>query len=337
VKIFITGAAGFIGYHLSKRLLADGHLVCGYDGMTSYYDLTLKRARLSKLTGSNAFSFHEAMLEDRSALEEAIAGFAPDAVFHLAAQAGVRYSLEAPHAYIDSNVTGTFNLIEILRQRGIGHLLFASTSSIYGGNPSMPFAEADRTDFPVSLYAATKKAGEAMSHAYAHLFNLPTTCFRFFTVYGPWGRPDMAPMKFASAIARDQAIDVYGEGRMRRDFTYIDDLVEAIVRLIPVAPVKGRPVDLAAGIDSLSPIAPWRSVNIGGGQPTGLMPFIETIEAALGKVATKNFLPMQQGDVEETFADPSLLEALTGYKPATDIAVGVGAFVEWYFDYYGRS
>jgi len=334
VKIFVTGAAGFIGFHLTRRLLADGHLVAGYDGMTRYYDPSLKKARLAELEKSNAFSFTEAMLEDRKSLEAALGDFAPDVVVHLGAQAGVRYSLEAPGAYIDSNVTGTFNLLEILRQSGAVHLLFASTSSVYGGNESMPFAESDRTDFPVSLYAATKKAGEAMSHAYAHLFNIPTTCFRFFTVYGPWGRPDMAPYKFAAAISNDQPIDVYGEGNMRRDFTYIDDLVEAIVRLMPVVPVKGQPVAVAGGMDSLSPIAPWRSVNIGGGQPTGLMPFIAAIEKALGKTARKNFLPMQQGDVEETYASPALLQALTGHTPGTSVEDGIAAFIDWYRDYY---
>lgn len=337
MKIFVTGAAGFIGYHLTRRLLANGHLVSGYDGMTAYYDLSLKRARLAALQSSDGFSFTEAMLEDRAALEGAISAFAPDITVHLGAQAGVRYSLEAPQAYIDSNVTGTFNLLEILRQRGTSHLLFASTSSIYGGNPAMPFGESHRTDFPVSLYAATKKAGEAMTHAYAHLFDLPTTCFRFFTVYGPWGRPDMAPYKFASAITRDEPIDVYGQGNMRRDFTYIDDLVEAIVRLMAVPPVKGQAVKLSEGEDSLSPIAPWRSVNIGGGQPTGLMPFIASIEKALGKPARKNFLPMQPGDVEETFASPALLQALTGYRPATSVEEGIFAFVEWYRQYYGAD
>ncbi|KKB75925.1 UDP-glucuronate 5-epimerase [Devosia soli] len=337
MKIFITGAAGFIGYHLAKRLLADDHLVCGYDGMTRYYDPELKRSRLARLKKSNAFSFVEAMLEDRAALETAVSDFAPDIVVHLGAQAGVRYSLEAPQAYIDANITGTFNLLEILRQSLPKHLLFASTSSIYGGNETMPFNESDRTDFPVSLYAATKKAGEAMSHAYAHLFDIPTTCFRFFTVYGPWGRPDMAPYKFTAAISQDQPIDVYGEGRMRRDFTYIDDLVEAIVRLMDAVPIKGYPVPIDGASDSLSPIAPWRSVNIGGGQPTGLMDFIAAIEKTLGKTAKKNFMPMQQGDVEETYASPALLQALTGYKPDTTVDAGIAAFVRWYQDYYRLS
>lgn len=336
MKIFMTGSAGFIGYHLARRLLEHGHRVHGYDGMTAYYDVSLKRARLALLTPSNSFSFTEAMLEDRDALEAAITSFAPDAVVHLAAQAGVRYSIEAPRTYLDSNLTGTFNLLEVLRQTGIEHLLLASTSSVYGGNEAVPFGETDRTDFPVSLYAATKKAGEAMSHAYAHLFGLPTTCFRFFTVYGPWGRPDMALFKFVSAIGREEPIDVYGEGHMQRDFTYIDDLVEALVRLLPLPPVKGEPIQVPDSVDSLSPVAPWRSVNIGGGQPVGLLPFIDTVEAALGRKAKRTLMPMQQGDVQQTHAAPALLKALTGYAPETSVEVGVSAFVRWYFDYYGR-
>ena len=336
MKIFITGSAGFIGYHLAKRLLEDGHRVHGYDGMTAYYDVSLKRARLAQLTPSNSFSFTEALLEDRATLEAAVADFAPDVVIHLAAQAGVRYSIDAPRTYLDSNLTGTFNLLEVLRQTGTQHLLFASTSSVYGGNETLPFGETDRTDFPVSLYAATKKAGEAMSHAYAHLFGLPTTCFRFFTVYGPWGRPDMALFKFVSAIERDEPIDVYGEGHMQRDFTYVDDLVEALTRLIPLPPIKGKPLDVTGGADSLSPVAPWRSINIGGGQPVGLLPFIDMVEAALGKKAQRHFLPMQQGDVVQTHATPALLKALTGFSPNTSIEAGVAAFVDWYSDYYGR-
>jgi UDP-glucuronate 4-epimerase len=296
----------------------------------------LKRARLALLTPSNGFSFTEALLEDRAALETAVADFAPDVVIHLAAQAGVRYSIEAPRTYLDSNLTGTFNLLEVLRGTGTQHLLFASTSSVYGGNETVPFGETDRTDFPVSLYAATKKAGEAMSHAYAHLFGLPTTCFRFFTVYGPWGRPDMALFKFVSTIGRDEPIDVYGEGHMQRDFTYIDDLVEALTRLIPLPPVAGQPVEVPGGADSLSPVAPWRSVNIGGGQPVGLLPFIDTVEAALGKKARRNLMPMQQGDVEQTHATPALLRALTGFAPTTSIETGVSAFVDWYSGYYGQ-
>lgn len=335
MKIFITGTAGFIGFHLAKRLLADGHTITGFDGMTQYYDVTLKRARLAQLQKSNSFSFVEAMLEDYAALEAAIGDFKPDVVVHLAAQAGVRYSLEAPETYVSANISGTFNLLEVLRKTGVGHFMFASTSSIYGGNEKVPFAETDRADFPISFYAATKKAGEAMTHSYAHLFDLPTTCFRFFTVYGPWGRPDMALFKFVSAISRGEAIDVYGEGRMLRDYTYIDDLVEAITRLMAVPPTKGEAVIVSDGADSISPVAPWRSVNIGGGQPVGLMPFIETIEAVLGKTAVKTMLPVQPGDVEHTDAAPGLLVALTGYKPKTSLDFGVKAFIDWYQSFYG--
>jgi UDP-glucuronate 4-epimerase len=330
VKAFITGTAGFIGFHLAQRLLADGHEVLGYDGMTPYYDVALKRRRHAMLEHSNRFTAIEAMLEDKDALREAVTGFAPDIVVHLAAQAGVRYSIEHPDAYIASNLVGTFNLLEAVRACPVKHLLIASTSSVYGGNSRQPFAEADRSDFPVSLYAATKKAGEAMSHSYAHLFDIPTTCFRFFTVYGPWGRPDMALFKFVDAIRRGQTIEIYGNGEMRRDFTYVDDLIEAIVRLIAAVPDAERPVTAEGVTDSLSPVAPWRVVNIAGGQPVGLMDFVGTIEAALGVTADKIMLPMQPGDVRETSADAGLLRALTGYVPETPVAVGVRAFVEWW-------
>jgi UDP-glucuronate 4-epimerase len=327
MKVFVTGSAGFIGFHLARRLLQQGCEVMGYDGMTQYYDVSLKRRRHEILNESRSFQAVEAMLEDVGALGAAMRGFAPDVVVHLAAQAGVRYSIENPAAYISANVVGTFNLLELARELKPRHLLLASTSSVYGGNEAMPFEERHRTDFPVSLYAASKKACEAMSHSYAHLFGVPTTCFRFFTVYGPWGRPDMALFKFVRAIENDQPIDVYGEGRMRRDFTYIDDLVEAIVRLMDAAPVTGKP---AGEVDSLSPVAPWRTVNIGGAGPVGLMEYIDAIEAALGKKAQKRMLPMQAGDVTETFADASLLQNLTGFRPQTDVRTGVAAFVDWF-------
>ena len=330
MKVFVTGTAGFVGFHLARRLLADGHEVLGFDGMTPYYDISLKQQRHALLKGSNAFSSVEAMLEDKPALDEALTSFAPDMIVHLAAQAGVRYSLDHPETYISANLVGTFNVLEAARALKPRHLLLASTSSVYGGNTEMPFQESHRTDFPVSLYAATKKACEAMTHSYAHLFKLPTTCFRFFTVYGPWGRPDMALFKFVSAIEKGDPIEVYGEGRMRRDFTYIDDLVEGIARLMEAVPEEGKPVAVPGGTDSLSPVAPWRSVNIAGGQPVGLLPFIETIEAAIGKPANKIMLPMQQGDVSETFADPALLIALTGFVPRIDVQTGVTAFVDWY-------
>jgi UDP-glucuronate 4-epimerase len=333
MKYFITGTAGFIGFHLASRLIADGHQVTGYDGMTPYYDVELKQRRHALLRAHNSFSAIEGMLEDKALLDSAVGAFRPDVIVHLAAQAGVRYSIDHPETYVSSNLVGTFNVLEAARAFKPAHLMLASTSSVYGGNKKMPFEEADRADFPVSLYAATKKAGEAMSHSYAHLFDLPTTCFRFFTVYGPWGRPDMALFKFVSAIEEGRAIDVYGMGQMRRDFTYIDDLIEGIVLLGDAVPERGKPVVAEGVTDSLSPVAPWRVVNIAGGQPIGLMPFVETIERKLGRTAEKIMLPMQQGDVEETFADASLLYALTGFTPKVDVEMGVSSFVDWYRSY----
>lgn len=330
MRILVTGSAGFIGFHLARRLLAERHEVVGFDGMTPYYDPTLKQRRHALLKQSNTFHAVEGMLEDKALLAETASAFKPDMIVHLAAQAGVRYSIEHPDTYIQSNLVGTANVLEVARANPPRHLLVASTSSVYGGNPDTPFREADRTDFPVSLYAATKKACEAMSHSYSHLFEIPTTCFRFFTVYGPWGRPDMALFKFVAAIDNGEPIDVYGEGKMRRDFTYIDDLVEGIVRLMAAPPRRGAPAVLANGVDSLSPVAPWRSVNIAGGQPVGLMDFITVIEELVGRPAVKNMLPMQQGDVAETFADADLLEALTGFRPLIGVQQGVAAFVQWY-------
>ncbi|MDB5506577.1 MAG: UDP-glucuronate 5-epimerase [Devosia sp.] len=327
MRIAVTGVAGFIGYHLARRLLADGHQILGYDGVTPYYDVGLKRARLARLLAASDFGFVEAMLEDRGRLAAEFSAFKPKIIIHLAAQAGVRYSIEHPEAYLSSNLDGLFAVLEAARMARPEHLLLASSSSIYGANASLPFRETDRTDFPVSLYAATKKAGEAMAHSHSQLWGVPTTCFRFFTVYGPWGRPDMALFKFTAAMLGGQPIDIYGRGRMRRDFTYVDDLIEAIVRLVPVRPEVGKPEN--AG-DSLSPVAAWRTVNIAGGAPVGLLEFVEAIEAATGRTAQKVMLPMQPGDVAETWADASLLQALTGYLPATPVAVGVEAFVAWY-------
>lgn len=328
MKVFLTGSAGFIGYHVANRLLADGHRVAGYDGLTPYYDVTLKQQRHALLEGHANFSATIGLLEDKASLEAVVTEFAPDIIIHLAAQPGVRYSLTNPETYVGGNLVGHFNLLEAARKAEPKHLLIASTSSVYGGNRSMPFREIDRADHPMSLYAATKKAGEAMSHSHAHLYGVPTTCFRFFTVYGPWGRPDMAIFKFVDAMERGEAIDVYGEGQsMRRDFTYVDDLVEAVVRLIDVVPQTATP---AAENDSISPVAPWRVVNIGGGAPTELNAFIAAIEAATGKVAKQNRLPMQPGDVATTWADPALLLALTGYVPSTSLDQGVRAFVDWY-------
>ena len=330
MRVLVTGAAGFIGFHLSRRLLAEGFEVAGYDGMTPYYDVTLKQARLAELARSPRFRAHVGMLEDAEALR-AFAEPKPEIVVHLAAQAGVRYSLENPRAYVDANLVGTYNVLELAR--GARHLLLASTSSVYGANSATPFRETDRTDHPLTLYAATKKAGEDMAHAYAHLWKTPTTVFRFFTVYGPWGRPDMALFKFVAAALKDEPIEVYGHGAMQRDFTYIDDLVEAIFRLIEKPPVEGEPVGPE---DSLSPAAPYRVVNIGGGRPVGLMDYIEAIEKALGRPIAKRMLPMQKGDVPATSADPALLRRLTGYVPQTSVETGVAAFVEWRRGYYGE-
>jgi UDP-glucuronate 4-epimerase len=329
MRVLVTGAAGFIGYHLSRRLLVEGHEVDGYDGMTPYYDVRLKEARWAELGRFPGFRGQIALLEDAAALV-AFAEPRPDIVVHLAAQAGVRYSLENPRAYVDANLVGTFNVLEL--SRGVRHLLLASTSSVYGANAAMPFRETDRTDHPLTLYAATKKAGEDMAHAYAHLWKTPTTAFRFFTVYGPWGRPDMALFKFVAATLRGEPIDVYGEGRMQRDFTYVDDLVEAVRRLIDLPPVEGAPV---GPLDSLSPAAPYRVVNIGAGRPVGLMAFIDAVERALGQPTERRLLPMQKGDVPATSSAPGLLQALTGYVPATEVETGVRAFIAWYRAAYG--
>jgi UDP-glucuronate 4-epimerase len=321
MQVLVTGSAGFIGFHLVRRLLAEGHLVTGFDGITPYYDVTLKEARHAILRQSNAFTPFNGMLEDQEALKRAADSAKPEVILHLAAQAGVRYGLENPRAYIDSNLTGSWNVLELARQVKPKHLLLASSSSIYGANEKIPFEETDRADQPLSLYAATKKAMELMAHAYAHLHAVPITAFRFFTVYGPWGRPDMALFKFTDAILHDRPIDIYGEGRMERDFTYVDDLIEAVLRLIAIPPENREG-------------SPFRAVNIGGGQPVGLMAFIETLEAAVNRKAVRRMLPMQPGDVPRTFASPALLETLTGYRPATSIAIGVAEFVKWYRKYY---
>ena len=335
MRVFVTGTAGFIGYHLAARLLADGHLVTGYDAVTDYYDPALKEARLKLLKVSRNFHEVRGRLEDKALLDSSVDEAAPGAIVHLAAQAGVRHSLDHPHDYVEANLVGTGNLLEAARAAKPKHLLIASTSSVYGGNSSVPFRETDAADWPLSLYAATKKANEAMSHTYAHLYSIPTTCFRFFTVYGPWGRPDMAVFRFVDHIERGEPIELYGEGRVRRDFTYIDDLVEAMVRLIEVPPVAGKPVAAGDVRDSLSPVAPWRVVNIGGGQSVEVTALLTAIEAVLGKHAERQLLPMQPGDARETWAAADLLRALTGYVPATPIEEGVRRFVAWYRDYAG--
>lgn len=328
---FITGTAGFIGFHLARRLLADGHEVTGFDGMTPYYNVKLKQMRHAALAQYPAFTPVIAMLEDRAAVEEAMAAAKPDVVIHLAAQAGVRYSLENPQSYLTSNVTGSYNIIELAERHKVKHLMLASTSSIYGANPTLPFRETDRADEPLTIYAATKKSMELMAHAHAHLYKTPTTAFRFFTVYGPWGRPDMALFKFVDLMLNDQPIEIYGEGKMSRDFTYIDDLVEAIVRISHVIPDESNRV-ADDKIETLSRQAPFRLVNIGGGQPENLMDFVELVEKALGQPAIRHMLPMQKGDVPRTYAAPDLLQALTDYTPTTKLEDGVKAFVEWYLE-----
>lgn len=335
-RIFVTGTAGFIGYHLAKLLLDEGYQVHGYDGLTDYYDVQLKRRRHQSLLQHGNFTATEAMLEDQVTLAAVASEFRPDVVVHLAAQAGVRYSLEEPRAYIDSNVVGTFNILELARDLEIRHLLIASTSSVYGANEDMPFRETEKADTPLSIYAATKKATEAMAHSHAHLFDIPTTVLRFFSVYGPWGRPDLALFKFVDAILADRPIDVYNNGEMLRDFTYVSDLVRAIQLLIDVVPPSPEASDHCPDNDSLSPVAPFRIVNIGNSEPVALLDFIEVIEEQLGKKATRNYLPMQPGDVKATWAEATLVRELTGYRPETNIRDGVAAFVAWFRDYYQR-
>jgi UDP-glucuronate 4-epimerase len=334
MRFLVTGTAGFIGFHVANLLLQAGHEVVGVDGMTPYYDVSLKRRRHAILLQQPAFKAHEVMLEDELALRKAYEDCRPDIVIHLAAQAGVRYSLENPRAYIDANLLGTFNLMELVREHPPTHFLLASTSSVYGGNDKMPFLESDRADYPLTLYAATKKATEAMAHSYAHLWKIPTTAFRFFTVYGPWGRPDMALFKFTKGILAGEPIDIYNNGEMSRDFTYIDDLAKAIILLADAIPEDPRAGEVTPDL-GLSPVAPFRVVNIGNGQPVKLLAFIEAIEKALGKKAIRNYLPMQAGDVPSTFADTGLLERLTSFRPDTPVEVGVGRFVAWYRDYFG--
>src|SRR6056297_652401 len=331
LRVLVTGTAGFIGFHLARLLLAEGHRVAGYDGMTDYYDVRLKRRRHAMLHQTPGFTATEAMLEDEAALSAAVAEFAPDVIVHLAAQAGVRYSLENPRAYVDSNVIGTFNVMEAARAARVRHLLMASTSSVYGANEDMPFVETQKADTQLTIYAATKKANESMGHAWAHIHGLPVTMFRFFTVYGPWGRPDMALFKFTKGILEDQPIDIYNNGEMWRDFTYVEDLVRGIRGLMDAIP--GGPKTAVTG-DNLSPVAPFRIVNIGNSDRVRLLDFIESIEAELGKKAIRNYMPMQTGDVPATWADATVLQQLTGYRPETPFRDGVARFVRWYRDYY---
>ena len=333
MKILVTGAAGFIGMHTSERLLARGDEVVGLDNLNDYYDPTLKEARLARLTPHANFRFVKLDVADRAGMERLFAEEGFDRVIHLAAQAGVRYSLQNPHAYVDSNLVGFMNILEGCRHGKVGHLVYASSSSVYGGNTKMPFSEHDSVDHPVSLYAATKKANELMAHTYSHLYGLPTTGLRFFTVYGPWGRPDMALFLFTKAMLEGRPIDVFNHGRMRRDFTFIDDIVEGVLRTLD------HVAEADPGFDADRPDpgrsdAPYRVFNIGNHNPVELMAFIEAIEAALGRKAEKNFLPLQDGDVPATYADTAELNAWTGFAPATPVPEGVARFVRWYRDYY---
>lgn len=328
---FITGTGGFIGFHLAELLLQEGWAVAGFDGMTDYYDVRLKERRIEMLRQHPNFSFTQAMLEDNDAVQAAVASAQPDVIVHLAAQAGVRYSLENPRAYIDANIVGTFNIMEAARAVPVQHLLMASTSSAYGANTEMPFSETQKADTQLTIYAATKKANESMGHSYAHIYDLPTTMFRFFTVYGPWGRPDMALFKFTKGILEDTPIDIYNNGEMWRDFTYVTDLVRGIRLLIDAVP--GGPETAVKG-DNLSSAAPFRVVNIGNSEKVRLLDYIEAIENALDKKAIRKYMPMQTGDVPATWADASVLQQLTGYRPETDYRVGVKKFTDWYMEYY---
>lgn len=331
--VLVTGSSGFIGYHLCQRLLADGFRVVGIDNLSDYYSVQLKRDRQEMLERHPAFSVINRSIEERGVMMELFSAHRPDFVVHLAAQAGVRYSIENPRSYLDSNITGTFEILEAARAYPPRHMLLASTSSAFGANTEMPYKETQKADHQMSFYAATKKATENMAHSYAHLFELPVTMFRFFTVYGPWGRPDMALFKFTKAILEGKPIDVYNYGEMKRDFTYVTDLVEAIRLLLDAVPQR-RPDGVVPEGDSLSPVAPHRVVNIGNSESVRLTAFIEAIEAATGRKAEQNLMPIQAGDVPATWADASLLHRLTGYKPQTAVAKGVEHFVNWYREYY---
>lgn len=333
MRILVTGDAGFIGHHVTHRLLQTGHAVLGVDAVTSYYSPQLKKDRRSRLAEYDLYSVVTGRLEDATLIEGLVREFQPAIVIHLAAQAGVRYSLENPDAYISANIIGTQVLLNALRASPPKHTLIASTSSAYGGNRKLPFSETDATQSPVSLYAATKIAVESLAHAHSHLWELPITSFRFFTVYGPWGRPDMALFKFVTAIREGRPIDIYGHGKMSRDFTFIDDLVDGVVGLTHCPPKIGEP---AGENDTLSAVAPYRVVNVGGGHPTPLLRFVEAVESAVGEKAKRRYLDMQPGDVVSTFADTTLLRELIGTAPETPVDVGVRAFVEWFDDYSSK-
>jgi len=334
MRVLVTGAAGFIGSHVAHALLGRGDEVVGFDNVNDYYDPSLKEARLARLADERGFEFLRGDLTDADAVAAAFGELRPDRVVHLAAQAGVGHSLTNPHAYVDSNVTGTLNVLEACRHGGVEHLVYASSSSVYGANTAMPFSVHQNVDHPISLYAATKKATELMAHTYSHLYDIPTTGLRFFTVYGPWGRPDMALFIFTSAILDGRPIDVFNEGRMQRDFTYIDDIVEGVLRVLDRVAVAD-PAWSGKAPDPASSTAPYRLYNIGNHNPVELMDFVRAIESALGRPAKLNYLPMQPGDVPATYADVDDLVRDVGFSPSTPIEVGIGRFVDWYRSYYG--
>ena len=332
MKIFITGSSGFIGFHLSQKLLDKGHNVHGFDSMNNYYDIRLKKARFKILKKYKKFSFTKGNVENQKVLSQSILGFNPQIIIHLAAQAGVRYSIEKPRVYLSSNIIGTYNVIEMAKKVNIKHLLIASSSSVYGANKKLPFKEIDKTQTQLSIYAATKKSTESIAHSYSHIWKLPITVLRFFTVYGPWGRPDMALFKFTKGIINKKKIDIYNQGKMYRDFTYIDDIVKAVSSLISKAPnlkQLGKIKD-----DSLSPVAPFRILNIGNTHKVYLLDFINELENEIGIKAMRNYMPMQKGDVKMTLSDTTLLKKLTGFSPKTNYKDGIKKFLKWYLEYY---
>ena len=332
MKIFITGSSGFIGFHLTRTLLDKGHSVCGFDSMNNYYDVNLKKARLQILKKYKKFSFTKAKLENKKILSKSISRFKPKVIIHLAAQAGVRYSIENPRIYLNSNIIGTYNIIELAKEIAVKHLIIASSSSVYGANKKFPFKEIDKTETQLSIYAATKKSTESIAHSCSSLWKVPITMLRFFTVYGPWGRPDMAYFKFTKRIINKKKIDIYNQGKMHRDFTYIDDIVEGINSLINKAPNLKQSNKIKN--DSLSPVAPFRILNIGNTKKVFLMDFIDTLEKQLKTKAIRNYMPMQKGDVTMTLSDTTLLKKITGYNPRTNYKDGIKKFLKWYLEYY---
>ena len=334
MKIFVTGSSGFIGFHLTKRLLDKGHSVHGFDSMNNYYDIRLKKSRFQILKKYKKFYFTKGNLENHKTLGNTILKFKPNVIIHLAAQAGVRYSIEKPRVYLDSNIIGTYNIIELAKKVNTKHLLIASSSSVYGANKKLPFKEIDKTETQLSIYAATKKSTESMAHSYSNIWKIPITMLRFFTVYGPWGRPDMALFKFTKGIIGNKKIDIYNRGKMYRDFTFVDDIVNGIIALIKKVPNVKQLGKIKN--DSLSPVAPFRILNIGNTRKVYLLDFINALEKKLGKKAIRNYMPMQKGDVKMTLSDTTLLKKLTGYNPTTDYKTGIKKFLDWYLSYYTK-